>query len=111
MTQSGLIETVTPTLNFNNFEKGRKMSEIIRWAIALGFFAALWGMAAFLIYKQVPGWGWFLFGVILITGSTSIKIDSDHCDCEEDQVSSMAKDQELRSDPIEAKIESVESKN
>ena len=87
------------------------MSEIIRWAIALGFFMALWGMAAFLIYKQVPGWGWFLFGVILITGSTSIKIDSDHCSREKDQLSSMAKDQELRSDPIEAKIESVESKN
>lgn len=29
----------------------------------------LFGMAAFLIYRQVDGWGWFLFVVIMICGS------------------------------------------
>jgi len=51
------------------------MSEIIRWALALAFLASLYGMAAFLIYKQAPGWGWFLAAVTLIVGCTTIKID------------------------------------
>jgi len=32
-------------------------------------------LAAFLIYKQVPGWGWFLTIAFLLLGSTSIKLD------------------------------------
>lgn len=50
------------------------MIKTIRWLIALGFLGSLWGMAAFLIYKQAPGWGWFLFCVTLIAGSTDISI-------------------------------------
>lgn len=30
---------------------------------------SLFGMAAFLIYKGTPGWGWFLFVVFCICGS------------------------------------------
>lgn len=30
---------------------------------------SLFGMAAFLIYNQVSGWGWFLFVVIIYVGS------------------------------------------
>lgn len=52
------------------------MSEIIRWAIALIFMASLWGMAAFLIYAQAPGWGWFLTCITVTMLCTSIKIDS-----------------------------------
>lgn len=52
------------------------MSEIVRWALALAFLASLFGMACFLIYKQVPGWGWFLFAVIIFAGSVHIEIDS-----------------------------------
>ncbi len=51
------------------------MSEIVRWGMALTFLASLWGMAAFLIYKQVPGWGWFLLAVTIVAGSTSFRIE------------------------------------
>lgn len=50
------------------------MSEIIRWFMALTFLASIWAMAAFLIYKQAPGWGWFLFCATLVMCFTSIKI-------------------------------------
>lgn len=52
------------------------MSEIARWGMALAYMACLWGFAAFLIYKQVPGWGWFLLCVTIIMGTTSVHIDS-----------------------------------
>lgn len=49
----------------------------IRDILALALFAAIpisgFISVAFLIYHQKPGWGWLLFAVILITGSTSIK--------------------------------------
>jgi len=51
------------------------MSEIARLAVALTFLASLFGMAAFLIYKQTPGWGWFLAAVTIVVGSASIEID------------------------------------
>lgn len=52
------------------------MSEIIRWGMALMFMASLWAMAAFLIYRQAPGWGWFLACITLVMLFTSIHIDS-----------------------------------
>lgn len=51
------------------------MSKIIRWLIACMVPVALFGMAAFLIYKQADGWGWFLLCVFLIIGGTSLRID------------------------------------
>jgi len=50
------------------------MSEVIRWALVLVFMASLWGMSAFLIYKQAPGWGWFLACVTIVMLSTSVSI-------------------------------------
>jgi len=50
------------------------MSEIIRWLIACLVPVSLFGMAAFLIYKGTDGWGWFLFSVVIVAGSTSFKI-------------------------------------
>jgi hypothetical protein len=50
------------------------MSEIIRLLIVCMVPVALFGMAAMLIYHGVPGWGWFLFCVILVVGSTSVNI-------------------------------------
>jgi len=32
-------------------------------------------MAAYLIYHGTPGWGWFLFCVLLFVGSASFKLD------------------------------------
>ena len=34
---------------------------------------AVFGMAAFLIYAGVDGWGWFLFCAVVILGSFSVK--------------------------------------
>ena len=51
------------------------MNEIIRFFIACMVPVSLFGMAAFLIYKDVSGWGWFLLCVVLITGSMSFHID------------------------------------
>lgn len=51
------------------------MSEIIRWLIACLVPVSLFGMAAFLIYKQADGWGWFLLCVLIVVGSTSFHID------------------------------------
>ena len=42
------------------------MSESVRWALALTYLGSLFSMAAFLIYKRVPGWGWFLAVVCVV---------------------------------------------
>lgn len=52
------------------------MSETVRWAVALTYLGSLFGMAAFLIYKRAPGWGWFLAVVCVVVSTTTIQIDS-----------------------------------
>jgi len=37
-------------------------------------------MAAFLIYKRAPGWGWFLAVVCVVVSSTTIHIDAERSD-------------------------------
>lgn len=56
------------------------MSETIRWALALAYLGSLFGMAAFLIYKRAPGWGWFLAVVCVVVSSTTINIDPERSD-------------------------------
>ncbi|MFY1847081.1 hypothetical protein [Achromobacter dolens] len=56
------------------------MSEAVRWALALAYLTSLFGMAAFLIYKRAPGWGWFLAVVCVVVSSTTIHIDSKRSD-------------------------------
>ncbi|MFY2033696.1 hypothetical protein ACOTDT_16290 [Achromobacter xylosoxidans] len=56
------------------------MSEIVRWALALTYLGSLFGMAAFLIYKRAPGWGWFLAVVCVVVSSTTIHIESERSD-------------------------------
>jgi len=51
------------------------MSEIIRWFIACAVPVSLFGMAAYLIYHGVPGWGWFLFCVLVFVSSVSFRLD------------------------------------
>jgi len=51
------------------------MSEIIRWFIVCLVPVALFGMAAYLIYHGVPGWGWFLFCVLWFVSSAAFKLD------------------------------------
>ena len=34
---------------------------------------SLMGFSAFLIYKQVDGWGWYLIVTLLVVGSFSMK--------------------------------------
>ena len=53
------------------------MSESVRWALALTYLGSLFSMAAFLIYKRVPGWGWFLAVVCVVVSSTTIHIDAE----------------------------------
>lgn len=38
-------------------------------------YIAVFGMAAWLIYEGVNGWGWFLFCAVLILGNMHWKID------------------------------------
>lgn len=35
---------------------------------------SIMGSAAFLIWKQVPGWGWYLFCAFMIVDSLKIKV-------------------------------------
>ncbi len=50
------------------------MGESFRFAVGCMVPIAVMGFSAFLIYKQVPGWGWYLFASALIAGSTSVKV-------------------------------------
>lgn len=50
------------------------MSEIIRFAIGCAVPICIMGFAAFLIWKQVDGWGWYLFVAVLIVGSMKISV-------------------------------------
>lgn len=49
----------------------------LRDVLALAFFEAIpisgFISVAFLIYHEKSGWGWLLFAVILIAGSTHMK--------------------------------------
>jgi len=56
------------------------MSEIIRWFIACLVPVSLFGMAAYLIYHGVPGWGWFLFCVILFVRWPELKRGTQPCE-------------------------------
>ena len=57
--------------------RSNPMSESVRWALALTYLGSLFSMAAFLIYKRVPGWGWFLAVVCVVVSSTTIHIDAE----------------------------------
>lgn len=51
------------------------MKTIIESLIAYSVPVSIMGMAAFLIYKQSTGWGWFLFVALLIVGNMEIRVD------------------------------------
>ena len=51
------------------------MTKIVLHLITCAVPISVFGMAAFLIYKQAPGWGWFLFVAFLILGSLHIHAD------------------------------------
>ncbi len=48
------------------------MRTVLLHFLTVSYPIAVFGMAAFLILKQAPGWGWFLLVAFLILGSTSI---------------------------------------
>jgi len=50
------------------------MSEAVRLFILCLVPISVMGMAAFLIYQQASGWGWFLFVAVLIVGSMKISV-------------------------------------
>jgi hypothetical protein len=41
---------------------------------------ALFSMSAFLVYKNVSGWGWFLFAVVIIVGNSNFSYKPDVVD-------------------------------
>lgn len=41
------------------------------WCLSM---ISVFGMAAFLMYKDVAGWGWFLLVMVLIFGSVGWKV-------------------------------------
>lgn len=45
------------------------MRQFFITALYVSIPISLFGFAAWLVYKQAPGWGWFLFAVVLVTGS------------------------------------------
>lgn len=51
------------------------MSETIRFLIGCMVPITALVAAAFLIYKQVPGWGWYLFVAACVALGTSVKVD------------------------------------
>jgi hypothetical protein len=51
-----------------------KLAEILMLAVVCSVPVSIMGMAAFLIYKQSDGWGWFLFVSLLIVGSIKVKM-------------------------------------
>lgn len=50
--------------------------EAIQFCFACLIPISLFGMAAWLIYKNKDGWGWFLFAVVMIVGQLHIKVGS-----------------------------------
>lgn len=57
------------------YAKGQTVKTIILHALAASVPISIFGMATFLIYKQSPGWGWFLFVAFLILGSIKIRAE------------------------------------
>lgn len=53
----------------------KDMASIIKLLILCMVPVCLFGFAAFLIYKQVDGWGWFLLATMLIVGGANISIE------------------------------------
>ncbi|SOD42371.1 hypothetical protein [Nitrosovibrio sp. Nv4] len=51
------------------------MKELIQTIVICSVPVSIMGMAAFLIYKQVDGWGWFLLIAALIVGSFKGQVD------------------------------------
>ena len=41
---------------------------------------ALFSMSVFLVYKNVSGWGWFLFAVVIIVGNSNFSYKPDVVD-------------------------------
>ena len=46
------------------------MKEFFIPALCAAILISLFAMAAFLIYRSADGWGWFLFAVVCVVGST-----------------------------------------
>lgn len=51
------------------------MKDIIVVFLGILLPISLFGMAAFLIYHERSGWGWFLFCAVIVAGSLRIKVD------------------------------------
>jgi hypothetical protein len=51
-----------------------KLYEMVMFVAVCSIPISLMGIAAFLIYKQVDGWGWFLLCALMISGSLRAKI-------------------------------------
>ena len=59
------------------------MKEILINAIYCSVPISLFAIAAWLIYKQAVGWGWFLFCVVLVVGSLDMSYTPDKVSKEE----------------------------
>lgn len=51
------------------------MKDVMIMAMWAGAKTAMMAMAAYLIYRGVDGWGWFLFVTFWFVCGTSIKVD------------------------------------
>lgn len=54
------------------------MKDFFMWLISNIYLISVWGMAAFLIYSQTPGWGWFLACAFFVLAGTTIKINCEN---------------------------------
>lgn len=52
--------------------------EVLLTSIALACPASIMGISAWLIYKRVPGAGWFLIAATMVAGSYSFHFDGFH---------------------------------
>lgn len=53
----------------------KELSEIIRFAIGVSVPLGVMGMSAYLMYHQVPGWGWFLMVSAAVVLSARVHVD------------------------------------
>lgn len=51
------------------------MKDVLFMLIYCLTLTSVFGMAAFLIYRSINGWGWFLFVTVLIFGTLSWRVD------------------------------------
>lgn len=51
------------------------MKTVLLHLLTVSVPISIFGMAAFLIYTQSKGWGWFLFVALLILGSVKISAE------------------------------------